>query len=504
MATGSTGTVARRKPVTKAKDANAEALRLLAEIGGRTTSDDDIVFEGKRFVIPESYGSFGEAAKVLADKAKEEEQEFDFGRTFRFRPMDGAVATGNALRKAFGFTKGKPIRTMFGTRPPQLLDVEVGVGATVQAPWGALEIPGFKDTTLYFTEDRDPELGPVFRIIIRGPKKYRAEVEGLFTLVQRELEENSIYRGKAVDGQVVPRFIDTTQLDPNSVVYTAEVLQQLQANVWSPIQHAEVLAKLNQPGKRAVLFEGPYGTGKSLASLLTAQIAVENGWTFLQCRPGRDDLELVLQTARMYQPAVVFFEDLDTLAEPKHGEADQMSRLLDLFDGVDTKNLRMLLVLTTNHVEKLHPGMLRPGRLDAVVSIGALDRVGVEKLTRYILNGALDENVDFDRVFEAMSGYMPAFVKEAIDRTVRYAVSRSGGEIGRINTDDLVGAANALRAQLALQADVSAEHGEHPVVASLAELVTSASRKGLHGTQVFDLGEEYPSHELRANTRIGR
>lgn len=503
MTTARSGLV-RRKPVMKAKDANAEALRLLAEIGGRTTSDDDIVFEGKRFIIPESYASFAEAAKVLADKAREEEQEFDFSRTFRYRPMDGAVATGNALRKAFGFTKGKPIKTMFGTRPPELVDVEVGVGKSVQAPWGALEIPGFKNTTLYFSENRDPELGPVFRIIIRGPKKYRAEVEGLFTLVQRELDENSIYRGKAIDGQIVPRFIDTTLLDPNSVVYTGEVLQQLEANVWSPIKHADALAKRGQPGKRAVLFEGPYGTGKSLASLLTAQIAVENGWTFLQCRPGRDDLELVLQTARMYQPAVVFFEDLDTLAKPKHGEEDLMSRLLDLFDGVDTKGLRMLLVLTTNHVEKLHPGMLRPGRLDAVVSIGALDRAGVEKLCRYVLDDALDPKVDFDKVFEAMAGYMPAFVKEAIDRTVRYAVSRSGGSVGKITTEDLVGAANGLRAQLALQEGVSSEHGEHPIVASLTDLVVQAARKGISGTHLYDLESDYISHEVKANARIGK
>jgi hypothetical protein len=85
------------------------------------------------------------------------------------------------------------------------------------------------------------------------------------------------------------------------------------------------------PLKRAILFEGDYGTGKTLAAFLTAQIATANGWSFHYCRPGRDNIATVMKTARLYQPAVVFFEDVDTIAEG--GDADDVSQLLDIFDG---------------------------------------------------------------------------------------------------------------------------------------------------------------------------
>jgi transitional endoplasmic reticulum ATPase len=38
--------------------------------------------------------------------------------------------------------------------------------------------------------------------------------------------------------------------------------------------------------------------------------------------------------------------------------------------------------MTTNHKDEIHKGMLRPGRLDAIIEIGAMDRPGVEKLAR--------------------------------------------------------------------------------------------------------------------------
>src|SRR6185436_54082 len=97
--------------------------------------------------------------------------------------------------------------------------------------------------------------------------------------------------------------------------------------VWTLLEHTQRMRELGMPLKRAVLFEGDYGTGKTLGAFLTAQIAVDNGWSFHYCRPGRDNIEEVMQTARLYQPSVVFFEDVDTLTES--GDRDTVSRLLD-------------------------------------------------------------------------------------------------------------------------------------------------------------------------------
>jgi hypothetical protein len=431
-----------------------EALEALAKLGGALVKEDDIVFRGTQFVIPETIKNVREASKTLLRRAEAEEEITSMSRTFPYRPWDVAAAVSKAIRTAFGFSAGVTLHSMFGSTPPQLIEVPVGVNDTLQVPWGAVTLPGLGENTLHIGGTRDRELGQIGHLNWELAQKYKNHAQGFFALVRQYLDEESIYRGHAIDGADMPNFFNVNAVSREDVVYTDEVMRQLDANVWSPIRHADQLAALGQSGKRSVLFEGPYGTGKTLGAVLTAQEAIANGWTFLICRPGVDDLQTTLQTARMYQPSVVFFEDLDTVGGGDN-DKDQVTRILDSFDGMQTKGLRMLLVLTTNHAEKIHKGMIRPGRLDAVIHIGAMERNGVERLTRRVIGSALESGVDFDAVFEAMHGYMPAFVREALDRAVRYSVARNDGQLGRIDTEDLVLAAHGLRDQLNLMENAS-------------------------------------------------
>jgi transitional endoplasmic reticulum ATPase len=449
----------------------ADALRELARLGGGMVHEDDVIFEGTKFILPANLKDLHEAVEVLDKRAQDEEQVTSFSRTFKYRPWDGAAAVARAMRTAFGFSIGKPIRTMFGSRPPQMIAVNDGPNSTVEVPWGALEIPGLKNATLYLGTGHDADLGAVFAVNVECPKKYRDHIKGLFVLIEEELEHRSIYRGHAIDGATMPNFLDLSAVDPADVVYTEDVMAQLEANVWSPIRHAAQLEAIGQPGKRSVLFEGPYGTGKTLGAYLTAKVAVENGWTFILCRPGRDDLMETLQTARMYQPSVVFFEDLDTVSSQATSETDHVSRILDNFDGIQTKGLKMLLVLTTNHVERIHKGMIRPGRLDAVINIAEMDRPGVERLVKRIVGSSLSDGIDFDAVYAAYEGFMPAFVREAIDRAVRYSVAANDGRLSLIETRDLVEAARGLRRQLQLMEGAKDDVPESPLDAGLRKLV---------------------------------
>src|SRR5690606_6383812 len=171
-----------------------------------------------------------------------------------------------------------------------------------------------------------------------------------------------------------------------------------------------------------------------------------------------------LSTARLYQPAVVFFEDVDSISAS--GDADDVTKLLDMFDGITAKGTEIMAVMTTNHVERIHKGMVRPGRLDAVLHIGALDRNGIERLIKSVVDPTVLGDIDYDLVAEAMDGYLPAYVKEAVDRAVRYAIARTGGHVEKLGTEDFVLAADGLRDQLRLQAD--AEEGSRPDALSTA------------------------------------
>ncbi|MHB8463963.1 MAG: AAA family ATPase [Acidimicrobiales bacterium] len=426
----------------------ARLLDNLAELGGKLTAEEDVVFQGHKFVLPERM-DLGSAISFLREKQLEDENEMNFTRTFRYRPWDGARATMAALRRAFGIVSQRGTQGVHGGATPELRTIPVSATETEQIPWGGLGVGHLPGCTLTLGHVKDPDYGMLFVLAAVGPRRYRHHIEGIFRLVEEELAANSMYRGKAFDGQEVPQFLDLSGVDPSKVVYTEQVLDRLEADIWALIRYPDQMRQMGLPLKRAVLLEGPYGTGKTLAAHLTAQISQEHGWTFVYGRPGRDELEDVMATARLYQPAVVFFEDVDSVA---HADGvDHVSRMLDILDGMQAKGTEIICILTTNHINRIHKGMVRPGRLDAVIHIGALDPPAIRRLVHGLVpDELLSEAVDWVAVGEAMDGFMPAFCKEAIDRAMRWNLARNRGTSSSLTTEDFIAAADGLRPQLEL------------------------------------------------------
>ena len=458
-------------------DRREQALDSLAVLGGKLLGEDDITFSGTKFVLPEHL-DLAESIDFLRQREDDEEQEHDFSRTFNYRPHDGARATANAIREAFGFTLGKTLWSFWGKERPQLIDIAVGPnGEREQVPWGAMKLPGMEGVVIHLQATNSKEFGPVFRIAVQGPRKWRHHIEGLFKLIDKHLLEDSIYRGKAMDGD--GEFIDTTAVDPTKLVYTDSVQRRLEGDLWSFIRFEKQLAEFGQGGRYAVLLEGPYGSGKTETAGVTAQIATAQGWTFLMARPGRDSLEQALQMARLYPPAVVFAEDVDVRAS---AGAFDINQSLDMMDGFHVKGQKLIAVFTTNKAEEIHQGMLRPGRIGAVIHLGAMDRDGIERLARRVIGDGLDDSTDFDAVAEAMDGYMPAFVKEAFNRSVRYSIAANNGQLGKIGTTELTDAADGLRDQLALME--RARSGEEPD--RLEQAIATVVQSALSGAEIQD------------------
>lgn len=451
------------------KETQQTLLKTLAELGGgQFRPEDDIVSEGKRLILPEGM-SMQRAIDYLAERLEADEEETQFTRTFRYRPWDGAVCTNRALKEVFGIVGTK----MTFMQPPQMIDIPVGPDEHESVPWGAFTVPGLDRTTIYTAGENDAEYGTIFRLVIEAPRKYRAQAEGIFMAVAHRLQTDSIYRGKAFDGKETPEFLDLSGVDPEKVIYSAETIVQLDANIWSVLRYRKELETVGISRKRSALLYGPYGTGKTLGGFLTAQVAVESGWTFIYARPGKDDVGSVMQTARLYQPACVFFEDLDTVADPAETTADGATRLLDVFDGITAKGTELMVVLTTNHPDRIHKGMLRPGRLDAVIEIGPLDEDGVARVVKTTVPaGSLAEVIEWDDVFDSMQGFLPAYIKEAADRAYRYALARTGKPDGIVlQTSDLKFAADGLRPQLELMEDASEHRKSDTVGTAFKELV---------------------------------
>lgn len=451
------------RPKSERELREEEILNTLAQLGKERASEQSIEF-GDQMILPKEFkGNLPGAIRFLEDYHEAEETPTEFTKTFMRRPWDGAAATFNALQKLFGTTgmQKSVIVPFFGTQRPEMKTIQSGWKETMEIPWGRVAFP-LIEANLDFGSTKHRTYGQLFRLTVTCPKKHAAKVAGMFIAIERECEENSIYKGKAIDGQANPEFIDVNAVDPRKIVYSNQTLEDLQANLWSPIRRAEVQRALGASLKRAVLVFGVYGTGKTLTLLRTLQVATNSTWTSIMVRPGRDDLDQVMQTARLYQPCVLVVEDVDTVTS-QSGEEDSVRRLFDLFDGIQSKNTELIVVLTTNHPDRIHKAMWRPGRFDAVIELGGLDQDGIETLTRVLLpESMLSDTLDFAEMYGAMAGYSPAFCKEVIERALRYAISRLELEVdpemdpvefkNAVNnlvlvTDDFVGAAHGLRPQ---------------------------------------------------------
>jgi transitional endoplasmic reticulum ATPase len=428
--------------------------------------------------------TYSKLMEILEAKKLEQETVADFRKEYNYRPFDGAVATAMVLKRRYGIVMGKAIQTLFGSRPPQVLDVPIGPGGqSMQAPWGRIQIPAIDggDVFLDGTEHRD--YGTIFEIIIRAKRMYSKEVQEFFEDVAEQLRNASIYRGMAVAGADELTFIeDLDRFDPHQIVFADDVQMSLDAALFGPLRHPDAYRAENISLKRAVLLEGPFGTGKTSVGMMLAQEAVRAGWTFIMARPGRDRVEDVLTTARLYAPAVVWVEDIDT--DTGSSDPKSVSKMLDAFDGINSKHGEIIVAMSTNHIDRVPPGMLRPGRLDYVIRIAELDRPGTEKLIRVAVPGKLADDVDFDDVYAEMTGFLPAFVRATADRARSFAIHRTGGTNYVLTTGDLVYAARSLHAQLGLHQSAA----DAPPLPTLDAVVKGIVTAGVTGMRVAGPG----------------
>lgn len=462
-----------------------------------TTDDVKVGPPDQTFISIPPKMTIRKVLQTLQAAVEDQETWTNFHDDFMVRPWDGAHAVKEVVREKYGASFQRGQQSFFGSQSPDLITIKVGVDKTDVVPWGEMEVPLLGNATLTLGQRNHEDYGQIFHISVEAQKMYKNEIMEFFVLVREYLKEHSIYKGHAIVGVDNPDFLDLREFHPEDVVYSDFVLETLEGNFWGPMQMTKRYEEDGISLKRSGLLFGPFGTGKTLAGQVTAQIAEENGWTFIAARPGKDGLEDVLRTARLYMPAVVFFEDVDSKAN-SDGGYDEMTTILDAFDGITNKGGKLMCIMTTNHAERIQQGMLRPGRLDATIKIAELDRHGVETLIRRaIKTNALAEDTDFDVVYESMTGFYPAFVKECVTRALSMALYKSGGAKDyTIGTHELVNAAKSLRPQLELMERAN-EKTERPTMdAAIGDIVRDMNSKVLNDTYLGNRDGSSLSHKL--------
>ena len=163
------------------------------------------------------------------------------------------------------------------------------------------------------------------------------------------------------------------------------------------------------PYRRGYLFHGPPGTGKSslcfgIASLVQFKIFMvslsasdldENGLALLfQSLPERcivlfedvdqagirkRDTDIPVSQNRCETDEITDCDGLECHGSERRSSGITLSALLNVIDGVSAQEGR-ILIMTTNHIEKLDDALLRPGRVDMRVPFHHVDSSAIQQL----------------------------------------------------------------------------------------------------------------------------
>ncbi|MEX2052902.1 MAG: ATP-binding protein, partial [Candidatus Paceibacterota bacterium] len=263
-----------------------------------------------------------------------------------------------------------------------------------------------------------------------------------------QLDTASIYRGNAVTA--MREFLDLSGISMDRLVYNSKVMRDLQANIWTLIEQPEQCLSANIKLHRRILFSGMFGSGKTLAALVTAKKAVACGWTFIYLEPTVDQasgaINFVLDFASKYQRAVVFIEDVDR--EQRHNDSFALGRIMTAIDGVISKNQEVIVIMTTNYADRLAAGIQRPGRIDKIINFDRFYAEDVEKLLRIVIPSEfLSSDIDWAEIVKSCAGYTPAFVNEVGVGAKLAAISEAGGVTPRVTQQMLTELASDLQVQ---------------------------------------------------------
>ena len=242
-----------------------------------------------------------------------------------------------------------------------------------------------------------------------------ANVESFFDKITANLKTASLYKGKAITSS--RGFMDLSKVNLSQLVYNDRVFRELSDNLWVLIEKTDQVRQVGARIRRKLLFQGKFGTGKTMAALVTAKKAVENGFTVFYLEPTNPDvsgaIEFMLQVAKKYPPALLIVEDFDR--EQRSGDFYAMGKLMAAIDGMTSKDSEIIVVFTTNFKDKIAGGFQRPGRIDKTISFNAFTHQDTERLLKVVIPPEyLDSDINWDKVSRATSHMTPAFIGEGI------------------------------------------------------------------------------------------
>ena len=226
-----------------------------------------------------------------------------------------------------------------------------------------------------------------------------------------------------------------------------EELEEVVEFLKSPKKFTDMGARI----PKGVLLVGPPGTGKTL---LAKAVAGEAGVPFFIIS-GSDFVEMfvgvgasrvrdLFEEAKKKAPCIVFIDEIDAVGRQRgaglgggHDEREQtLNQLLVEMDGF-AANEGVIVLAATNRPDVLDKALLRAGRFDRQILVGAPDVKAREQILEvHSRKKRLADDVDLKLIAKNTSGFAGADLENVLNEAALLAARRNLEEIGMREIED--------------------------------------------------------------------
>jgi ATP-dependent metalloprotease len=203
------------------------------------------------------------------------------------------------------------------------------------------------------------------------------------------------------------------------------------------LKHPDKFIEAGAKMPKGILLHGKPGVGKTeiaraLANEAGCTFYSQSGSDFMDSIVGQgvQKLKRLFKTARENSPAIIFIDEIDSLASDRSNHSSkyysmELNQILVEMDGFKADS-KVVVVAATNMISNLDKAILRAGRFDKKIDIPIPDKLSREKLFHHFMKKIKkQDDIDVPRLASRTTGMTGADIKNLVNIAILNSIKHS-------------------------------------------------------------------------------